>query len=206
MANATGKALQTFQGILTQLEKQPSDPNAKPFEIKDYAATAVEINRMSLRLTELLKSLHVTLDPANMAKLSAEADNLTLKTQQRSQAVVDYAFQKGLLLVAFDGFDGVGERAVVSMAERQNENRTLVKLIGAAMPMVFPLVQPRTGALPGCLETIRARNHFFFPSHPAKPPHPLEIFMQQKTLSLTLLSLAIAAILATESPFTETDG
>jgi hypothetical protein len=55
---------------------------------------------MSLRLTELLKTLQVTLDPANMAKLSAEADELTLKTQQRSQAVVDYAFQKGLLLVA----------------------------------------------------------------------------------------------------------
>ena len=104
MADATGKTLQTFQGILTQLEKQPSDPNEKPFDIKEYAATAVEINRMSLRLTELLKTLQVTLDPANMAKLSAEADELTLKTQQRSQAVVDYAFQKGLLLVALTAF------------------------------------------------------------------------------------------------------
>ncbi len=104
MADATGKALQTFQGILTQLEKQPSEPNEKPFDINDYAATAVEINRMSLRLTELLKTLQVTLDPANMAKLSAEADALTLKTQQRSQAVVDYAFQMGLLLVALTAF------------------------------------------------------------------------------------------------------
>lgn len=100
MAGATDKALQTFQGLLTQLDKRPSDPHAKPFEIMDYAATALEINRMSLRLTELLKTLQVTLDPANLAKLSAEADALTLKTQQRSQAVVDYAFQKAMSLVA----------------------------------------------------------------------------------------------------------
>lgn len=100
MAANTGAALKTFQGILTQLDSQPADPNAPPFEIKDYAATALEINRMSLRLTELLKTLQVTLDPTNVARLSAAAETLTRNTQERGQAVVNYAFQMGLLLVA----------------------------------------------------------------------------------------------------------
>ena len=107
MAESTHQALQTFQGILTQIEKQPSDPAAKPFDIKDYAATAVEINRMSLRLTELLKNFQLVLDPANFTKLSAQADTLTQLTQQRSQALVDYAFRKILQLVALTALIGL---------------------------------------------------------------------------------------------------
>lgn len=100
MAANTGEALKTFKGILTQLDSQPSDPNSPPFEIKDYATTAQEINRMSLRLTELLKTFQVTLDPVNLAKLSAAAETLTRNTQERGQAMVNYAFRMGLLLVA----------------------------------------------------------------------------------------------------------
>lgn len=101
MAGATDQALKSFQGILTQLFEQPSDPDSKPFDIMEYAATAQEINKMSQRLTELLKSLQVTMDPNNLAKLTADLDGLTRQTQQRGQELVDYAFRKMLLLISF---------------------------------------------------------------------------------------------------------
>jgi hypothetical protein len=100
MADSTQKALKTYSDLMTQIEKQPKDPNSEPFRIKDYAETALEINRMSQRLIDLLRALQPTLDPANFAKLTAQVDALTQQTQTRSQAVVDYAFQRAILLVA----------------------------------------------------------------------------------------------------------
>jgi DNA repair exonuclease SbcCD ATPase subunit len=100
MADSTQKALKTYSDLITQIEKQPKDPHSEPFRIKDYAETALEINRMSQRLIDLLRALQPTLDPANFEKLTAQVDALTQQTQTRSQAVVDYAFQRAILLVA----------------------------------------------------------------------------------------------------------
>lgn len=100
MADSTGSTLKTFDALLSHMDQRPSDPNSPPFEIKDYATAALEINRMSQRLTETLKAFQTTISPANLDNLSAQVNRLTEATQQRSQAVVDYAFRKLLLLVA----------------------------------------------------------------------------------------------------------
>lgn len=100
MADSTGTTLKTFDTLLTHMDQRPSDPNSPPFEIKDYATAALEINRMSQRLTETLKAFQATISPANLDTLSAQVNRLTEATQQRSEAMVDYAFRKLLLLVA----------------------------------------------------------------------------------------------------------
>ena len=124
MADATGQALNSFQAILTQLEKIPSDPNSKPFEIRDYAETANAINRMSQQVNELLKTFLLILDPANLAKLSAQTELLTRQTEERGQRLVDYAFRQGLLLVAL---------------------ATLILLTGG---LLYQWLRPRTRATP----------------------------------------------------------
>jgi hypothetical protein len=100
MADSTGTTLKTFDSLLTHMDQRPSDPNSPPFEIKDYVAAALEINRMSQRLTETLRAFQATISPANLDHVSAQLNRLTEATEQRSEAVVDYAFRKLLLLVA----------------------------------------------------------------------------------------------------------
>lgn len=99
MATSTQQALGTFDGVLTHIEKWPSDPNSPPFDIKDYATTALEINRMSQRLTETLKMLQTTLNPALTDPLAKQVAGLSRETQTRGEALINFAFQKILMLV-----------------------------------------------------------------------------------------------------------
>jgi hypothetical protein len=96
MADSTDKALQSYNAIVTQMANTPDDPSSEPFRIKDYAETAIQINLMSQHLTELLRQFQANVEPANIDRISSLADTL----QQRSEAVVDYAFRKAILLVA----------------------------------------------------------------------------------------------------------
>ena len=101
MASSTTQMLKGFDDILTHFEKWPKDPKAPsspPFDIKEYAGTALEISRMSMRLTETLKTLQATVDPANMARLSAQAESLARQTQQHGEALIDYAYRRILEL------------------------------------------------------------------------------------------------------------
>ncbi len=100
MADSTDKALKTFSGIVDQLDKSSSEPSSsEPFHILDYAKTAMQIDAMMKRTTDLLSMVGPNLESANIAKISSLMDQITLQTQQRSQAVVDYAFHKAVLLV-----------------------------------------------------------------------------------------------------------
>jgi len=98
MATSTQQALGTFDGVLTHIEKWPSDPNSPPFEIKDYAMTALEINHMSQRLTETLKMLQTTLSPVHTEALAKQLAELSRETQSRGEALINLAFQKILML------------------------------------------------------------------------------------------------------------
>lgn len=104
MADSTDQALKTFHGVVAQFERDPSRPETRPdgepFRIKDYAETATEIGLMSERLTTLLNALQPNLNPETFARLSAEADAVAARTQQRGQDLVDYAFRKALQLIA----------------------------------------------------------------------------------------------------------
>jgi len=95
MADSTDKALQSYNAIITQMEKWPDDPTSEPFRIKDYAATAAEISLASQRLAELMGALQASIDPANLEKVSTVADSL----RQQSEQIVDYAFRKAILFV-----------------------------------------------------------------------------------------------------------
>jgi hypothetical protein len=59
----------------------------------------MQIDAMMKRTTDLLSMVGPNLESANIAKISSLMDQITLQTQQRSQAVVDYAFHKAVLLV-----------------------------------------------------------------------------------------------------------
>ena len=101
MAASTQQALGTFDDVLTHIEKWPSDPDSKspPFDIKDYATTALEINRMSQHLTETLKAFQASLDPTQMEALARQVADLSRETQSRGEALINFAFQKIFLLV-----------------------------------------------------------------------------------------------------------
>jgi hypothetical protein len=77
----------------------PPDTNAQPFRIQDYGDTAVKVEGAARQVTELLVALNQTVDPTNLAKLSAQAGPVVQQAQTGGKEVVDYAFRKGILLV-----------------------------------------------------------------------------------------------------------
>ncbi|WP_460026134.1 hypothetical protein [Methyloparacoccus murrellii] len=124
MASSTDQALKAFDDILGHLERMPSNPDSPPFEIKDYAATALEINRMALRLTETLKTFQALLNPATFENLATQAERITQTTQARSEALVDYAFRRLLILFAL--------AAVIVVASALGYQWLLARLRGTA--------------------------------------------------------------------------
>lgn len=104
MAASTDAALKTFDTIMARLDAQQderaSSANGEPFRIRDYADTAAEISRMSEQLTTLLSALRPHLTPETLTRVSTAAETVAANTQARGNAVVDYAFRRGLQLVA----------------------------------------------------------------------------------------------------------
>jgi len=62
--------------------------DAEPFRIKDYAATAAQMEMTAQRMTEMLTALDRTIGSTNLMQLSAQGEE-----------IVDYAFWKGLLFI-----------------------------------------------------------------------------------------------------------
>ncbi len=100
MSDASNSTLKTFQEVLKQLQASPSDPNSEPFRIADYTAAAAQINASAEQLSKLLQTFNDTASPQRLDALSARLDLLSRQAQASSKAVVDYAFDKLLLLGA----------------------------------------------------------------------------------------------------------
>lgn len=102
MAAGTDQALRTFGAVAAQLtaDTGPPRPDAKPFRIADYTAAAARIEQAAARLTGLLDAFGHSTDPARFERLAAGFDRLGAKARTEAQAVVDYAFQKALCLIA----------------------------------------------------------------------------------------------------------
>jgi len=98
MASATDLALKSYDAILTHLDQQPKDPNAPPFDIKDYAKAAHEISTMSERINEVLKTLGMASEPAQISQLKTHVEALSTVTLKDGKALVDYAFMTLLTL------------------------------------------------------------------------------------------------------------
>lgn len=101
MAESTDVALKTLDTILARFDddEEPS-PDKEPFRIKDYAETAAEIGAASERLTTLLGTIEPYLSPETLAKLTVAADTVAANSQAKGQELVDYAFLRGLQMVA----------------------------------------------------------------------------------------------------------
>ena len=103
MVQATTQVLKSYEGIAQQLQDAPDDPNAPPFDIREWGKAAGEVSHMSAELHGLL----------NLALSATRKDQLAAITQasrETGEALVDYAFRKLLLLVVLSGLFITGLR------------------------------------------------------------------------------------------------
>lgn len=100
MSDSTNATLKTFQDIVKQLEKNPSDSNAEPFRIEAYTAIATEISSAAIQLTKLMEAFDKSISHEHLNGLSERVEFLNKQVQTSSKEVVDYAFRKLLLLGA----------------------------------------------------------------------------------------------------------
>ena len=98
MSEATNATLNTYRVLMKQLDDRPSDPNAEPFRIGDYTVAAAQISASAEQLSKLLEAFGNTISPERIDMLSARADLLGKQARTSGKEVVDYAFNKVLLL------------------------------------------------------------------------------------------------------------
>jgi len=106
MATSLNTTLVTFDVLMKRFRvgetnnAGPPRTNTEPFRIQDYTATASQLEATALQLTELLITLDRTIGSSNLLQLSAQVSPVVLQAQTSGKEVVDYAFWKGILLVA----------------------------------------------------------------------------------------------------------
>jgi hypothetical protein len=115
MASNTTLALASFQSILEQLERGDSSTNAEPFRIRDYQATAEQLDLTAMRLTELLQQLNQTLASTNLQFLADQVAPAVQGAEASGRNLVDHAFKRVLLLVVI----GCGLFLVTAVAYRR---------------------------------------------------------------------------------------
>ncbi len=98
MSNASTATLKSFQDVVRQLQASPSNPNAEPFRINDYAAAAAQINASAQELTKLLQAFDQTLAPGKLDGLSTRLDSMSRQAQASGSKLVDYTFRQTLFL------------------------------------------------------------------------------------------------------------
>jgi hypothetical protein len=99
MADAANGTLKTFQEVSAQFNAGPPDPNTPPFRISDYTDAAAQIHATAAELVTLLQALDGLAGSPHLAQAASQFSVLTQHVQSSGREVVDYAFQRGLLLV-----------------------------------------------------------------------------------------------------------
>jgi hypothetical protein len=106
MSDSLNTTLTTFDSLMKRFgvgetnNAAPPATNSPPFKIQDYTATAAQLAVPAQQLTQLLLTLDQTLGSTNLAKLSAQFGPVVQQAQTGGKEIVDYAFWKGILLVA----------------------------------------------------------------------------------------------------------
>jgi hypothetical protein len=106
MSTSLNTTLTTFDALMKRFgvgetnQAGPPDTNSQPFRIQDYGQTAVQLEGTARQLTELLRTLDQILDSTNLASLAAKVSPVVQQAQSGGKEIVDYAFWKGILLVA----------------------------------------------------------------------------------------------------------
>lgn len=99
MADSTNKTLQTLQEVMARFNSGPKDPNAEPFRIQEYTTAAAQVQATTTELVVLLQALQGLADAPHLGQISSQFNALTQHAQTSGKEVVDYAFQRALLLV-----------------------------------------------------------------------------------------------------------
>jgi hypothetical protein len=114
MADSTNLTLKTFQEVTAQFNAGPQDPNTPPFRIREYTDTAAQIHATATELVVLLQALDGLAGSPHLGQLSSQFGVLTQHVQTSGREVVDYAFQRALLLIVL----GCGAVLVTALAYR----------------------------------------------------------------------------------------
>jgi hypothetical protein len=106
MSTSLNTTIMTFNALMQRFgvgetnQAAPPNTNSAPFRIQEYGQTAVQVEVMARQVTDLVKALDQTLDSTNLASLAAKVSPVVQQAQTGGKQVVDYAFWKGILLVA----------------------------------------------------------------------------------------------------------
>jgi hypothetical protein len=97
-ARAVDGALRSLDAILatTKAPSPPGSPPARPFDVTEYTRALEQLGRSATELEALLRA--VNQDAPRVAKLIGDAGR---EASERGQALVDHAFQRALIVVAF---------------------------------------------------------------------------------------------------------
>jgi hypothetical protein len=98
-AESAERAIQSFNRALELINGQPKRPDSRPFDIREYTDAASRIDGMSQRITALLLELQKSVDGLDAKKFADLTDIVTAQTQQRTEAMVEYTYNKGLRFV-----------------------------------------------------------------------------------------------------------
>lgn len=99
MADSTNVTLKTFQEVMARFNSGLQGPSAEPFRIQEYTAAAAQIQATTTELVVLLQALEELAGSPHLAQVSSQFSVLTQHAQTSGREVVDYAFQRALLLV-----------------------------------------------------------------------------------------------------------
>lgn len=99
MADSTNVTLKTFQEVMARFNSGLQGPSAEPFRIQEYTAAAAQIQATTTELVVLLQALEELAGSPHLAQVSSQFSVLTQRAQTSGREVVDYAFQRALLLV-----------------------------------------------------------------------------------------------------------
>jgi hypothetical protein len=106
MSTSLNTTLTTFDALMKRFgvgetnNASPPSTNTEPFRIEDYGQTAVQLEGAARQFTELLHSLDQTLGSTNLLQLAAQVGPAVQQAQAGGKELVDYAFWKGILLLA----------------------------------------------------------------------------------------------------------
>ena len=106
MSTSLNTTLTTFDALMQRFgvgetnNASPPDTNSTPFRIQDYTQSAAQLEVTARQLTEMIRTLDQTLASTNLAKLSAQLGPAVQQAQTGGKEIVDYAFWKGVLLIA----------------------------------------------------------------------------------------------------------
>ena len=119
MADSTTLTLQTVQEVMARFDSGPEDPGAEPFWIREYTDAAAQIHATVKERVVLLQALDGLAGSPHLAQVSSQVSALTQHAHTTSREIVDYAFQRALLLILI----GCGAVLVAALVYRLPNTR-----------------------------------------------------------------------------------